>query len=67
MRTRRQNAPERFQTARRPARRLGAQASLPACFENPQARMPALPGVGPGGANSELKPYEEIERWFSRR
>jgi hypothetical protein len=23
--------------------------------------------VGPGGANSELKPYEEIERWFSRR
>jgi hypothetical protein len=23
--------------------------------------------VGPRGANSELKPYEEIERWFSRR
>lgn len=23
--------------------------------------------VGPGGANFELKRYEETERWFSRR
>ena len=50
-----------------PPRRLGAQASLSACFEKPQARMPALPGAGPGGANSELNRYEEIERWFSWR